>query len=151
MKAILRYVALPFFAFCAAVVIIKFAWDYSPILVLSVFGGLFMFALVRGYFIKRADLKRGWRVGHAGRDQMFYEELVEGSWKRIPIDGEMLIGDAHHVIYFPSRKEWEAMPEWTRGRRKEIVTRIKERFTAPGYEYEDAEQIVAANRLPAES
>jgi hypothetical protein len=41
-----------------------------------------------------------WRVGHTGRDTMFYEENHHGGWQRIAIDGEMLTGRAHHVIYF---------------------------------------------------
>jgi hypothetical protein len=41
------------------------------------------------------DEQRGWRVGHQGRDQMYYEELHQGAWKRIEIDGEMLMGRAH--------------------------------------------------------
>ena len=52
----------------------------------------------------------------------------------------MLDGELHHVIYLPSNNEWETFPEWARGRRCEIVARIKSVFTPPGYEYEDAEQ-----------
>ena len=43
--------------------------------------------------------ERGWRVGHQGRDQMYYEELQSGSWQRIEVQGEMLMGPAHHVIF----------------------------------------------------
>lgn len=79
-----------------------------------------------------------WRVGHVGRDAMFYEELVDGDWKRLPIDGEMLTGRAHHVIYFASEEDWEAGPAWARGRRAEIIARIKSEFRPPEYEYEGA-------------
>ncbi len=43
-----------------------------------------------------------WRVGHVGRDGIFYEEYREGRWERLEISGEMLLGRAHHVIYFDS-------------------------------------------------
>lgn len=78
---------------------------------------------------------RGWRVGHSGRDQMYYEELLGGAWQRIAIDGEMLMGPAHHVIYFASPEKWQSYPEWARGRRDEIISRIKSEFAPPDYEY----------------
>lgn len=78
----------------------------------------------------------GWRVGHRGRDQMFYEELRDGTWERIEIDGEMLTGRAHHVIYFAGPDAWRAYPEWARERRDEIIARVKSRFREPDYEYQ---------------
>ena len=80
---------------------------------------------------------QGWRVGHRGRDLMFYEELHGGAWQWIEIDGEMLTGRAHHVIYFASPETWQGYPEWARARRQEIITRIKSRFREPDYEYQE--------------
>lgn len=80
----------------------------------------------------------GWRVGHRGRDSMYYEEFGDGSWQRIEIDGEMLAGRAHHVIYFDSPERWRTFPEWSRDRRDEIIARIKSEFREPDYEYEGA-------------
>ena len=77
-----------------------------------------------------------WRVGHSGRDSMYYEEFIAGEWKRITIDGEMLMGRAHHVIYFANGERWQDYPEWARDRRTEIIGRIKARFRKPEYEYE---------------
>jgi hypothetical protein len=82
-----------------------------------------------------AEGRRGWRVGHQGRDRMFYEELRDGTWERIDVDGEMLTGRAHHVIYFASPERWQAYPEWARGRRAEIIARITSEFREPDYEY----------------
>lgn len=31
---------------------------------------------------------------------MYFEEQHGGDWKRVAIDGEMLTGLAHHVVYF---------------------------------------------------
>jgi hypothetical protein len=83
----------------------------------------------------RSDKARGWRVGHQGRDSMYYEESHGGNWQRIAIDGEMLMGRAHHVIYFASPERWQGYPEWARDRRDEIISRIKSQFRAPDYEY----------------
>lgn len=83
-----------------------------------------------------SDRERGWRVGHLGRDCMFYEEWREGAWQRIEISGEMLMGRAHHVIYFASPQRWLEYPEWARHRRDEIIARIKSEFRAPDYEYD---------------
>lgn len=78
---------------------------------------------------------RGWRVGHQGRDRMYYEEWREGGWQRIDIDGEMLTGRAHHVIYFPSPETWRSLPAWACDRREEIIARTKSEFREPDYEY----------------
>jgi hypothetical protein len=83
------------------------------------------------------DTSRGWRVGHRGRDQMFYEERRDGKWQRIELDGEMLLGRTHHVIYFASAETWQRYPEWARHRRDEIIARIKSAFGEPDYEYAD--------------
>lgn len=76
-----------------------------------------------------------WRVGHTGRDQMYYEELHDGVWERIDIDGEMLMGRAHHVIYFATPERWKSYPAWARDRRDEIIARITSEFREPDYEY----------------
>ena len=80
--------------------------------------------------------QRGWRVGHQGRDRMYYEELRGGAWERLDIDGEMLMGRAHHVIYFASSEQWLRYPAWARGRRDEIIARITSEFREPDYEYD---------------
>ena len=85
-----------------------------------------------------------WRVGHQGRDNMYYEEQVGGSWQRIEVQGEMLMGPAHHVIYFASPAAWEKYPEWARGRRDEIISRIKSEFSPPDYEYNSGGGVAAA-------
>lgn len=73
-----------------------------------------------------------WRVGHVGRDMMYYEEFCDGEWRRMPIDGEMLTGRAHHVIYL----SWLTFPDWAKGRETEIVERIRREFREPDYEYQ---------------
>lgn len=79
--------------------------------------------------------RRRWRVGHTGRDNMYYEERVNGQWERLEVQGEMLTGRAHHVIYFSSETVWRDYPDWARDRRDEIIGRIKRGFPPPDYEY----------------
>jgi hypothetical protein len=78
---------------------------------------------------------------------MYYEELHDGVWERIDIDGEMLTGRAHHVIYFASPARWLQYPRWARERRDEIIARIKSAFREPDYEYYG----VSAGGAPAAS
>jgi hypothetical protein len=72
-----------------------------------------------------------WRIGHKGRDSMYYEEYSDGGWRRIEISGEMLCGRAHHVIYFSSVR----FPDWAVDRDGQIIARIKSKFCPPDYEY----------------
>ncbi len=87
-----------------------------------------------------------WRVGHDDRDAVYYEELHGGAWRRLVIDGEMLTGRAHHVIYFGPRAAWNAMPEWAHGRRDEIIARMKSVLAIPDYEYEGEGVLDARDR-----
>jgi hypothetical protein len=105
------------------------------ILAVAIVGLVLVWVAARALQAKRRR-GNGWRVGHVGRDGMFYEELHDGKWERLDIDGEMLHGTkAHHVIYFATEAAWPRHPEWARGRRTEIVERIKSKFAPPYYEY----------------
>jgi hypothetical protein len=86
---------------------------------------------------------REWRIGHTGRDRMYYEEFHDGAWRRIDIDGEMLTGRAHHAVYLASPEHWLAYPAWARQRREEIVRRIKTELREPDYEYSAAGSVRA--------
>lgn len=76
-----------------------------------------------------------WRVGHQGRDGMYYEEEVGNAWRRIDIDGELLTGRAHHAVYLAGPEQWQQYPDWARDRRDEIVARIRSQFRPPDYDY----------------
>ena len=93
--------------------------------------------VVRRAFAAEKARRIGWRVGHVGLHAMYYEELVGGRWERIDIDGEILAGPAHHIIYFASEAEWTNYPVWARDRRAEIVGRIKAAFAPLDYEHHD--------------
>lgn len=90
--------------------------DIPPVALFWIFFGTILIILLLLVFSKMAgervmaehgntdgsEATRGWRVGHSGRDSMYYEEFRGGGWERLVIDGEMLMGPAHHVIYFDS-------------------------------------------------
>ncbi|MGQ0620911.1 MAG: hypothetical protein ACT4QA_13475 [Panacagrimonas sp.] len=81
-----------------------------------------------------------WKVGHAGKDDLHYEEFDEttGTWRRMSISAELAAGPAHHLIFFSSPEGWKrSAPAWARTRREQIVARIKWQCRAPGYEYVD--------------
>ncbi len=78
---------------------------------------------------------RGWRVGHQGRDRMYYEERRDGAWQRLDIEGEMLMGETHHAVYLAAPDRWRHYPDWARDRREEIVARIRSEFREPDYVY----------------
>ena len=131
---ILRYVIVPLMiVYIACLLFFESARRY-PVYVFSAIGILVVVALVRTQRQRKRDGQRGWRVGHVGRDAMYYEEFRDGTWHRIEIDGEMLVGKAHHVIYFASLR----FPEWASERRDEIIGRIKSEFHPPEYEYDAA-------------
>lgn len=84
-----------------------------------------------------ADRKRGWKVGRKGRDDLYYAEYRDGEWERIIIPGEMMSSDEPgHIVYLESTGDWSRYPSWAMNRKEEIITRIKERFPSPYYEYE---------------
>jgi len=76
---------------------------------------------------------------------MFYEEFVQGEWRRLELDGERLVGRPHHVIYFGSVRDWNKMPEWAHGRRREIISRVKSVFPLSDYSYSGEECIDSAD------
>lgn len=98
--------------------------------------------------VSAQEEQRGWRVGHRGRDCMFYEERIAGAWQRLDLSGEMLMGPAHHVIYFPTPEAWAKLPEWARQRREEILARIQSEFRPPEYEYAQDVKPASASSTP---
>lgn len=86
-------------------------------------------------------------MGHLGRDELFYDEMIEGRWERIIIGGEMLCGgSSKHVVYFPSAEEWRKFPDWTHGRQEEITCRLKQGFVTPRYEYMEGDSSASVDR-----
>ena len=130
---ILRYIVVPLVIFWIAC---YFFWETAkryPAWVIGAVSLWIIVVLIRMRRQKKRDVQRGWRVGHVGRDSMYYEELRDGAWRRIAIEGELLDGKAHHVIYFRSLN----FPDWASGRSEEIIGRIKSEFHPPQYEYDE--------------
>jgi hypothetical protein len=102
-----------------------------PLHVCGALAAIVMIGAISYLLNDRKNKKRGWRVGHSGRDDMYYDEWRDETWKRIPIGGDMLTGEAHHVICFDSIE----FPEWAFEHRELILQRVKQEFQPPDYRY----------------
>lgn len=103
--------------------------------VILIFGILILFA-TNGQIKKRKEGKQGWKVSKRGRDAIVYSQKVDGEWKFIEVDGELLLGKVSHVIYFKTEDEWTSYPKWAQNR-TEIINRIKMVFPPSRTEYEN--------------
>ncbi len=78
---------------------------------------------------------RGYYVTREGRDAIEYQELNDGTVRRLTIASEMFV-KGPHVVYVPTEAEWkEWMPSWAQGRREEIVENVKRALGNKQYEY----------------
>ena len=98
--------------------------------------GIVLFFIIRFQILKIKENKRAWRTRALGRDGITYEERINNEWKKIEIDGEMLVGKISKVIYFKTEKEWTSYPEWAQNR-KEIIGRIKKEWPPSRTDYEN--------------
>ena len=76
-------------------------------------------------------LRRGWRIVGVGRDALAYEERHKG---RIEFGAELMgTGPVSRLITIPS-SDWDAsVPAWAKGRKGEIVARIRSEMPEPRY------------------
>ncbi|WP_074407645.1 hypothetical protein [Aquimarina megaterium] len=96
--------------------------------------GLILIFLLIGLVNKLWQERLGWNAYRSGRDGITYTQKVNGKWKRIEIDGEMLTGKISHVIYLKPEKQWTEYPEWAQNRTK-IINRIKLKYPTNRIEY----------------
>jgi len=95
-------------------------------------------ALVLGAILRRnyQFRTRGYLVSRHGRDQVEYRERSRDGVRSLVIGGDLL--KTGRLIYIPTREQWdETMPSWARGRRDEIVDRVKATLTE-GYEFQES-------------
>ena len=130
---VVRYIALPLAAFIACGALLLSTASAHPGYAAVVTAVLVVILVVAVRRNNRRDLERGWRFRRAGRDQFFYQELIDGQWASITIDGEMLGGRPRHVIYMPTIEAWGRLPAWARDRRAEIIARIQTECPEPDY------------------
>jgi hypothetical protein len=94
-------------------------------------------AMVARVLLYRVSLRRsGWNVRHDGLHVLRYSQVVGSKVEEIVIDGAIMPGTPHHVLYVPAAPEWDQRyPEWARGRRDEIVRRIRSECPDSEYSY----------------
>ena len=132
---VVRYIALPLVAFVVCGALFLSTASAHPGFAAAVVALLVVIVVVAARRRNRRDLKRGWRFRPAGRDQFCYQELIDGQWTSITIDGSLLSGRPRHVIYMPTIEAWGQLPAWARNRRAEIIARIKTQCPEPEYKY----------------
>lgn len=80
-------------------------------------------------------LIRGWTIRGQGRDRIQYVERGNCS---IVLDAELMCGPLHRVISVPTAANWDSkVPDWARGRREEILARLKLTFPRPKYWFKE--------------
>ena len=110
--------------------------DEYPTYALLGFGVLLAYLTVARLLKNKRDAQRGWRVRRWGRDEIIYEELVHGAWRRIKISGEMQgTNKPSFLVYCTPPDVWKDYPDWARDRRAEIFNRIKIALPEPNYKY----------------
>jgi hypothetical protein len=68
------------------------------------------------------------------RGRIVYREIVEGRPEDFVLNCKGERGE--YTIYLPSESNWNrTVPAWARGRRTEIVERIRSRLKPPMYQF----------------
>ena len=117
------------------IVIIALVFAF-PLATVAVVAAATIIVLLISLLQKRRDKSRGWRARRLGRDEIIYEELVRGSWRRITVCGELLTSrKPKFLVYCTPIHIWQDYPDWARARRKEIFDRIKSELREPHYKY----------------
>jgi len=100
-----------------------------------------LYASVIVYFVLRRVRsswrlrKQGYRIVWHGRDSFYYEELADGQRRRAVMECE-LESKGPRILRLPATEDWHwKMPEWARGRREEIVERVRSELKAMGVRY----------------
>ncbi len=106
------------------------------VLVIILIFGMIMLFMFNRQIEERKQEKQDWKVSKKGRDGIIYSQKVDGEWRSIEVDGELLLGQINHVIYFKNEEEWAAYPKWAQNR-TEIINRIKIVFPPSRTEYEN--------------
>ncbi len=129
----LRFVLAGLSIFCGAVVALKWASQHFPSQLLIV-GSIFLFAvLIRVVWVVVRNNAKGWRVRSISPEGWVYEERHNGAWVGITMAELMDYREPPHVLRIMSASRWTEYPEWTHGRRDEIVARIKAELKEPNY------------------
>jgi hypothetical protein len=70
-----------------------------------------------------------------GRDSIEYQERRDLIIRRLEIGGEMRV-KGPRVISVPTDNEWDrTMPAWARGRRTEIIEKVRRALGTKRYEF----------------
>ena len=130
-----KYTVFPFLICALTLFLLLQIFIHFP--TYAIIGVIFLFVLGvwRHISVKKNNERRGWRIFRHGPETIFYGELREGKWEEIEIGRESRSRESHHLIYLGSSEIWKSYPGWARGRRDEIISRLKSVLREPGYKY----------------
>jgi hypothetical protein len=99
-----------------------------------------VFMLMWGKSDRRAEEeRRGWRLRCVEAGSWAYEEKRVEEWHRAFVMREITdYREPPHHLEIMSPPRWTEYPEWTHGRREEIVARIRSELKEPDYALTEA-------------
>lgn len=83
--------------------------------------------------VRRRDEARGWRLLCVSPDGWRYEEKHAEAWTGFLMSEQMDFREPPHHLEIMSSSRWSEYPEWTHGRREEILARIRSELKEPNY------------------
>jgi hypothetical protein len=87
---------------------------------------------------RAAEEKRGWRLRCVSAGSWAYEEKRAGSWGGFIMSELTDYREPPHHLQIMSQPRWIEYPEWTQGRREEILRRIRSELKEPDYVLKEA-------------
>lgn len=99
-----------------------------------------VFMLMWGASDRRAEeARRGWRLRCLRAGNWAYEERKGPEWRRGFVLSEVTdYREPPHHLQIMNSARWTEYPDWTHGRREEILSRIRSELKEPDYVLQDA-------------
>jgi hypothetical protein len=87
---------------------------------------------------KELEAKRGWRIKARPAGAFAYEEQRDGSCVGFTMDEITDYREPPHHLQIMCSTRWTEYPEWTHGRRNQILGRIRSELKEPDYVLKEA-------------
>ena len=111
----------------------------AVILCVVAFMALIIFSLATVAQDRRAkEVSRGWRLRCLGAGSWTYEEKRGDSWSGFVMPELTDYREPPHHLEVMCTARWSEYPEWTQGRRDEILARIRSELKEPDYVLKEA-------------
>jgi hypothetical protein len=104
-----------------------------PVYVFAVVALLVLALTIQYWRIRRRNEARGWRLRFVSRGDWTYEEKRNGAWVGFKMSEQKNASKSPQHLLIKSSPRWTEYPEWTHGRREEILARISSQLKEPYY------------------